>query len=88
MCSTARSPTPCPGAHCGATLVETLVAALVLAVGVLGTALLFMHGVQANRAALLRTEAVALAFDMAERIRANRDAGAAYASDRVAAGAA
>jgi Tfp pilus assembly protein PilV len=56
----------------GATLVETLVAALLLAVGVLGTAVLLVHGLQANRSALLRSEAVGLAADLAERLRAGR----------------
>ncbi|MEO7773508.1 MAG: hypothetical protein ABIT61_02235 [Steroidobacteraceae bacterium] len=54
----------------GATLVETLVAAVVLAVGVLGTAVLFLHGLQANRSALMRGQAVGLVADLAERLRA------------------
>jgi type IV pilus assembly protein PilV len=72
----------------GVSLLETLVAALVLAMGVLGTALLFLHGLQLNRAALSRSEAVSLATDLAERIRANPAGRAAYAPGGRPAGAA
>jgi type IV pilus assembly protein PilV len=72
----------------GVTLVETLVAALLLSTGVLGTAILFLHGLQANRAALLRSEAVFLAAELGERIRANRQGLSAYAADGGATGAA
>jgi type IV pilus modification protein PilV len=64
----------------GATLVEALVAALVLAIGILGTAVLFLHGLQANRSALLRSEAVRLTAELGERIRANRQGRSAYAA--------
>jgi type IV pilus assembly protein PilV len=63
----------------GFTLVETLVAMVVLSIGMLGIAALGVESLRASRAALVRTEAVTLTTDMADRIRANRDAGAAYA---------
>ena len=63
----------------GFTLVEALVAMVVLSVGMLGIAALGIESLRASRAALVRTEAVTLATDMADRIRANRAAGAAYA---------
>jgi type IV pilus assembly protein PilV len=63
----------------GFTLVEALVAMVVLSIGMLGIAALGIESLRASRAALVRTEAVTLATDMADRIRANRDAGAAYA---------
>jgi type IV pilus assembly protein PilV len=63
----------------GFTLVETLVAMVVLSVGMLGMAALGLEGLRTSRAALLRTEAVTLTTDMADRIRANRVAGTAYA---------
>jgi type IV pilus assembly protein PilV len=63
----------------GFTLIEALVALVVLSIGMLGIAALCIEALRASRAALVRTEAVTLATDMADRIRANRSAGAAYA---------
>ncbi len=73
----------CPGPHAprrqgGFSIVEVLVALIVLAVGMLGIASLYVDSLRAGRAALLRTQAVFLATDMADRIRANPTAGAAY----------
>jgi type IV pilus assembly protein PilV len=62
----------------GFTLVEVLVALLVLSVGMLGIAALYLDSLRASRAALVRTQAVALAADMADRMRANRDVPGAY----------
>jgi len=62
----------------GFTLVEVLVALVVLAVGMLGMALLLHAGLQGSRTALEHAQAVNLAADMAERMRANRSAVAAY----------
>jgi type IV pilus assembly protein PilV len=62
----------------GVSLVEVLVALVVLSVGMLGVAALFVQSVRSSRAALLRTQAVNLVSDMSERIRANANAGAAY----------
>jgi type IV pilus assembly protein PilV len=63
----------------GFTLVESLVALIVLSVGMLGIAALYVESLSAGRIALQRTEAVTLASDMADRIRANRDGGLGYA---------
>lgn len=63
----------------GVSLVEALVALVVMSIGMLGIAGLYIESVKANRSALLRTQAVALTYDMADRIRANRLAGNAYA---------
>jgi len=62
----------------GFTMVETLVALVVLAIGLLGIAALYLNSLQAGRTAIYRTEAVNLAADLADRIRANRTAVAAY----------
>jgi type IV pilus assembly protein PilV len=59
-------------AHGGFGLVETLVALVVISIGMLGMAALFNHGLTASRTSLARTQAVQLAADMAERIRGNR----------------
>ena len=56
----------------GITMVESLVALVVLSVGMLGIAGLYISSLKAGRSALVRTQAVALATDLADRIRANR----------------
>jgi type IV pilus modification protein PilV len=63
----------------GASLVEVLVALGVLSMGLLGIAQILVHGIRASHAALLRTQAVNLVADMAERIRANPLGAGAYA---------
>ena len=63
----------------GFTLVEVLVALVVMSVGMLGIAALYLEGLRAGRTAIYRTTAVNLAADMADRIRANRQARIAYA---------
>lgn len=56
----------------GTTLVETLVALVVLSVGLLGIAALQMASLTNNRGAHLRSQAAVLAYDIADRMRANR----------------
>jgi len=67
----------------GFTLIEVLIALIIMSVGMLGIAGLYVHSMQAGRTSLLRHHAVTLAGDVADRIRANPRAAAAY----VAAGA-
>lgn len=55
----------------GLSMIELLVAVLVLAIGVLGITALQMVSLQNNRGALFQAEAVQLAYDMMDRIRAN-----------------
>jgi type IV pilus assembly protein PilV len=62
----------------GFTMVESLVALVVLAIGLFGIAALYLNSLQAGRTAIYRTQAVNLAADLADRIRANRTAIAAY----------
>ena len=59
-------------------LVEVLVALVVLSVGMLGIAAMFVESVRNSRTALLRTQAINLVSDMADRIRANASARGAY----------
>jgi type IV pilus assembly protein PilV len=59
-------------------LIESLVALVVVSVGMIGIAALYGQGLGASRTALYRTQAVNLASDMADRIRLNRVAGTAY----------
>lgn len=62
----------------GFTLIEVLIALVVLSIGMLGIAALYLDSLRASRAALARTQAVTLAADIGERIRANRDPADAY----------
>ena len=64
----------------GFTMVEVLVALVVLAIGLLGIAALYLSSLQAGRTAVYRTQAISLAADLADRIRMNRTAQAAYAT--------
>ena len=56
----------------GFSLVEVLVALIVLSVGLLGIAAMYVETLRANRDALVRTQAISLASDLADRIRSNR----------------
>jgi type IV pilus assembly protein PilV len=60
------------GKQKGFTLIEVLVALIVLSVGLLGIAAMYVETLRANRDALVRTQAIALASDLADRIRSNR----------------
>src|SRR2546421_11680051 len=59
----------------GFTMIEMLVALVVLAVGMLGVASLFGISLHSGSSAITRMQAVNLATDLADRIRANRAAG-------------
>lgn len=58
----------------GETLIEVVVATLVFAVGLLGNLGLQSASVQSNKSSLHQTKAILAVNDIAERIRANRDA--------------
>ena len=62
----------------GFTLVEVLIALVIMSVGMLGITGLYVHTMQAGRTSMFRYHAVTLAGDIADRIRANPRAGAAY----------
>ena len=64
----------------GFNLVEVLIALIILSVGMLGIAGLYVHSMQAGRTSLFRHHAVTLAGDVADRIRANPSAFGAYAA--------
>ncbi|HSD69912.1 MAG: type IV pilus modification protein PilV [Woeseiaceae bacterium] len=63
----------------GFTLIEVLIALIIMSVGMLGIAGLYVHSMQAGRTSMFRHHAVTLAGDVADRIRANPRAGAVYA---------
>ena len=71
---TTRPPSRCKKAS-GFTLIEVLIALIILSVGMLGIAGLYVHSMQAGRTSILRHNAVTLAGDIADRIRANPRAG-------------
>jgi len=56
----------------GVSLIEVLVAVLVLSVGLLGLAALQSFSLQANQGAYHRTQAVNVAYELADFYRANR----------------
>jgi type IV pilus assembly protein PilV len=62
----------------GFTLVESLIALLLLSLGLLGAAVMLLESLRANADALRDSTATHLVRDMAERIRANPHAGALY----------
>jgi type IV pilus assembly protein PilV len=59
-------------------LIESLVALIVISVGMIGIAALYGQGLRASGTAFYRTIAVNLASDMADRIRVNRRGNADY----------
>ena len=62
----------------GFTMVEMLVALVVLSIGMLGIAGLFAVSLRSGGSAIQRMQAVNLANDIADRIRSNRRAAGAY----------
>jgi type IV pilus assembly protein PilV len=62
----------------GFSLIEVLVALVVLSVGMIGMAAMYGQGLSAGRTAQFRTQAVNLVADMADRIRSNNQGLTAY----------
>ena len=56
----------------GFTMIEVLVSVLIMAVGLLGLAGLQATGLRANLNTYMRSQAALLAYDMADRMRANK----------------
>lgn len=65
----------------GFTLLEVLVALLVLSIGLLGLAGLMASSIRNNHSAYQRTQATWLAYDMIDRMRVNRAAAIASTED-------
>lgn len=61
-----------PRQNTGFTLIEVLIALFVLAIGLLGMATLMMNSMQSSQGASQRSAATVSAYDLAERLRANR----------------
>lgn len=62
----------------GFSLVEVLIALVIMSVGMLGIAGLYVQSMQAGRTSTFRHHAVTLAGDVADRIRANPTVGGGY----------
>lgn len=60
------------GTNRGFSLMEVLISMLVLAIGLLGLAALQTQGLRASTDSYLRSQGTALAYDIIERMRANR----------------
>ena len=66
------------GRERGFSIIEVLIALIVLAIGLLGLAALQAQGLRFNHDAYVRTQATNLAYDIVDRMRANRTNLAAY----------
>lgn len=67
-----------PRPQLGFTLIETMVALLVISVGMIGVAALHGQALSSSGIAIRRSVAIGLASDITDRIRVNRGAGIAY----------
>ena len=63
-----------PAGHLGVTLIEVLVAVLVLSIGLIGLASLQGNALKANHSAYMRAQATILAYDMFDMMRVDRRA--------------
>lgn len=72
--------TAAPKREHGFSLVESMIALVVLSVGMIGMAALYSQGLGAGRTAQFRNVAINLVADMADRIRVNRLGQANYAA--------
>ncbi|MEO0971671.1 MAG: type IV pilus modification protein PilV [Pseudomonadota bacterium] len=69
----------------GLSLIEVLVTLVVISIGMLGIAALYVESLRVGYTALSRTRAVSLAADMADRIRGNGAGEEFYTADAAAA---
>lgn len=74
-----RTPPSSPGQQAGIGLIEILVAVLILAIGILGVASTQVVSMQMNAQSQSRSQAVLLAEDLLDRIRANPNNPGGYA---------
>ena len=65
----------------GFTLLEVMIALLILSIGLLGIAALQANSLKVNHGAYQRSQAIFLAYDMMDRLRANRTAALAGQCD-------
>ena len=65
---------PSPSRQRGISLIEVLVAVLILSLGLLGVAAMQNKSLSMNHSAYLRSQANIMAYDILDRMRANRSA--------------
>jgi len=65
----------------GFTLIEVLISVVIFSIGLLGLAGLQATGIKLNHSSLLRSQATLMAYDIADRMRANRGNMANYTID-------
>lgn len=63
-----------PGRQHGFSLIEILIAVLVVSVGLLGIAGMQVYSLKSNQVAYMRSQAAIMAYDITDRMRANREA--------------
>ncbi|QJQ94283.1 MULTISPECIES: type IV pilus modification protein PilV [Halomonadaceae] len=63
-----------PSCQRGVTLIEVLVAVLILSLGLLGVAAMQTKSLSMNHSAYMRSQANSMAYDVIDRMRANRGA--------------
>jgi type IV pilus assembly protein PilV len=68
------APHPGPPRRNGFTLIEVLIALLVMSIGLLGIGKIMMLSARANDSALMRSQATALGYTILDAMRANRQA--------------
>ncbi len=66
------------GQQSGFSLIEVMIAVVILSLGLLGMALLQTTALRSGQSANHRTQAIILAYEMMDMIRANRNQAAAY----------
>jgi len=69
--TTTLTTAPSSNKQSGFTLIEILITLIILSIGLLGMASLQMNSLRSNQGAYLRSQASMLAYDMADRMRAN-----------------
>ena len=62
----------------GFSLIEVMVSMVVLSIGLLGVAAMFINSIQSANTSYLRSQAVIYGYDLADKIRANPDALSSY----------
>ena len=66
-----KLPSRSKNSQAGVSLVEVLVSALIVSIGLVGVAGLQVASLKNNQAALMRSQSTALAYDLADRMRSN-----------------
>ncbi|NWE18420.1 MULTISPECIES: type IV pilus modification protein PilV [unclassified Pseudomonas] len=80
-CPNLLFPSILPRRQAGMTLIEVLVAVLILAIGLLGAAVMQLNALKYTDSSRMTSQASFIAYDMLDRIRANAGADYAWGQD-------